>query len=59
VKLPSLKGQKEIVSYLDEAAEGTRQLVTRQATQLALLNEHRQALITAVVTGQMNNSAAA
>jgi type I restriction enzyme S subunit len=59
VTLPSPTGQEEIVRYLEMASEHSQQLIGRQERQLGLLQEHRQALITAAVTGQMDIPSAA
>jgi type I restriction enzyme S subunit len=54
VPTPPRQEQEEIVVFLD--AEGSRwlELEARLIRQIELLTEHRQALITAAVTGQIN-----
>jgi type I restriction enzyme, S subunit len=59
IVLPSLGEQGAIVNLLDrdwEIARRTEQLLSRQ---VALLREHRQALITAAVTGESDNAGVA
>ncbi len=45
--------QRRIVAELDEARAKMRDLQERWAHQIQLLTEHRQALITAAVTGRI------
>jgi type I restriction enzyme S subunit len=54
VPLPELGEQREIVARIREANARIDRLVDAINTQLALLAERRQALITAAVTGQMD-----
>lgn len=53
VHVPSLKRQEELVSRLDHQVVVADQLRIKLRSQLALLAEHRQALVTAAVTGQL------
>lgn len=53
VHVPPLKRQKELVSRLDHQVVVADQLRIKLRSQLALLAEHRQALITAAVTGRL------
>lgn len=54
VPLPSLGVQRALVSQVQEDLQATAALRTLLNRQLALLVEHRQALITAAVTGQFD-----
>jgi type I restriction enzyme S subunit len=54
IPLPTLKAQADVVARV-RAEEGKATIVVDRLTrQLSLLREHRQALITAAVTGQMD-----
>lgn len=50
---PPLIEQAEIVEYLDGNTQKTDQILAICGSQLSLLQEYRQALITAAVTGQL------
>lgn len=50
---PLAEEQTEIVEHLDSQALVVRSSCQRLASQIELLREHRQALITAAVTGQL------
>lgn len=52
--VPSLKEQRELVDRLVESDQNRRSLTARLSEQVELLREHRQALITAAVTGQVD-----
>ncbi len=54
VPLPSIKIQTEIADRLDQAQARVDQLTKALDRQVNLLQEHRQALITAAVTGQLD-----
>jgi type I restriction enzyme, S subunit len=51
---PQPREQEEIVAYLDNRGALVRRLTATVDTQLSLLAERRQALITAAVTGQLD-----
>ena len=51
---PDAEEQEEIVGRLDHAMSVTSSLVERLTGQIQLMLEHRQALITAAVTGQID-----
>jgi type I restriction enzyme, S subunit len=53
IPLPSRKDQEEILVLLTMRRERVRRLQQSLHDQVTLLHEHRQALITAAVTGQM------
>jgi type I restriction enzyme S subunit len=53
VPLPPLARQRAIADYLDQETARIDALVERIDRQVALLQEHRQALITAAVTGEL------
>jgi len=57
--VPDLKAQQAIADQLDETTKTIDEVVAVIEQQLALLNEHRQALITAAVTGQLDIAEAA
>jgi type I restriction enzyme S subunit len=50
---PDLEAQDRIVAMLDDVHTRVDQLVLTIRTQIGLLQEHRQALITAAVTGEL------
>ncbi len=52
--MPSIKIQTEIADRLDQAQARVDQLTKALDRQVNLLQEHRQALITAAVTGQLD-----
>lgn len=54
--LPPIERQRELVSSLTEDLSRLERLVARIERQVDLLNEHRQALITAAVSGQVETS---
>lgn len=54
VNLPSFDEQQRIARELDALAGRTRNLINTLERQIELLKEHRQALITAAVTGEMD-----
>lgn len=54
IHVPSPERQKDLVSHLDRQVATVDRLRTRLRHQIELLAEHRQALITAAVTGQLN-----
>jgi type I restriction enzyme S subunit len=54
VPLPPIEQQRRIVGTLDAEASICHFLTSRLETQLSLLAEHRQALITAAVTREFN-----
>ncbi|MEU5770727.1 restriction endonuclease subunit S [Streptomyces asoensis] len=58
VNVPSLSEQKESATQIDRALTQHEKLRATMARQLSLLNERRQALITAAVTGQFDVSTA-
>ena len=51
--VPSIEDQAVVIAHLDELAAKTTQASHLLGTQIALLGEHRQALITAAVTGEL------
>jgi type I restriction enzyme S subunit len=53
IPLPPLEDQRGTAAELDSAEERTAQLASAETRQVALLQERRQALITAAVTGQL------
>ena len=53
VPRPSAAEQRRLSVLLDEANQAKSKLVARVQCQLDLLAEHRQALITAAVTGEL------
>lgn len=57
--LPSNATQREIVARLRRSSEMMRKMTSALSSQLALLKEHRQALITAAVTGELDVSGVA
>ena len=54
IGLPRLAEQREIVSYLDSQAGRLQKLGAAIASQLTLLAEYQEALITAAVTGEID-----
>ena len=56
--LPPLREQREIERRISEQAQKTVRLTSRIEKQVALLVEHRQALITAAVIGELDLSEA-
>jgi type I restriction enzyme S subunit len=52
--VPARHEQEELVQQIGKEQEVTNYLVSRSERQLELLQEHRQALITAAVTGQLD-----
>lgn len=52
--LPPLDEQRRIVRFLDDEIERVSAITGRISQQLVLLSEHRQALITAAVTGGLD-----
>jgi type I restriction enzyme, S subunit len=59
ILLPSLEAQRELVLELDARHQTAEALTGHLDSQVALLQERRQALITAAVAGQMDSSEAA
>jgi len=59
VPFPSLSAQRRIVADSDSERKATEFLVDALTRQLLLLQEHRQALITAAVTGKLEIPGAA
>ncbi|MGF1472939.1 MAG: restriction endonuclease subunit S [Rubrobacteraceae bacterium] len=59
IHVPSLERQEELVVHLDQQRAITERLRTKLHCQIELLTEHRQALITAAVTGQLEIPGAA
>jgi len=59
VPLPPVHAQREIPATLDALERHQRALSNRLASQINLLREHRQALITAAVSGQLEIAKAA
>jgi type I restriction enzyme S subunit len=57
--LPPLDEQRKIVRFLDEETGSVNAITRRLDQQIALLREHRQALISAAVTGELDVSKAA
>jgi type I restriction enzyme S subunit len=57
--LPPLDEQRNIVRFLDEERERVSSIARRIDQQVDLLKDHRHALITAAVTGQLNIAKAA
>ncbi|MEU0530911.1 restriction endonuclease subunit S [Amycolatopsis tolypomycina] len=53
IQVPSLEEQRELVCTLQRAAQLKMELTEKLGRQIDLLKEHRQALITAAVTGEM------
>jgi type I restriction enzyme, S subunit len=53
IPLPPKAAQRHVVDELDAARERADVLVVRLVHQVSLLQEHRQALITAAVTGEL------
>jgi type I restriction enzyme S subunit len=54
VPLPPAEEQAQIASHIDALLERSDALVDRTSNSIALLREHRAALITAAVTGQID-----
>lgn len=54
VPLPPLEEQASIVDELDSASTRANETIERLNRQIHLLSEHRQALITAAVTGELD-----
>jgi type I restriction enzyme S subunit len=48
---PDPATQERLVAFLDKAGEGENKLIEAIERQIGLLQEHRQALIAAVITG--------
>ncbi len=59
IPAPDLEVQDRIVAMLDDVHTRVDQLVLTIRTQIGLLQEHRQALITAAVTGELEVSGVA
>ena len=53
IPVPPAETQAEIVKEIQSAEDSTELLVTKIREQVSLLQERRQALITAAVTGQL------
>jgi len=53
LRVPPIEAQRELIDRLRSSASSLRQLRSLNLQQLALLTEHRQALITSLVTGEM------
>lgn len=56
VPVPPIADQEEIASMLDSKWASLQSIEARLARQIDLLTEHRQALITTAVTGQLHRS---
>lgn len=54
ITLPPMTEQQEIAAYLDRVTTKLDALSTEAETSIALLQEHRSALITALVTGKVD-----
>ena len=54
VTLPQLEEQKRIVSYLDSETSKIDSRIAKRRKQIELLQEYKQALITAAVTGKID-----
>lgn len=54
IPFPPIEEQMTIAGYLDEQESSVRNLVEKSITSISLLQEHRQALITAAVTGKID-----
>jgi type I restriction enzyme S subunit len=54
IPLPPLMEQEQIVARIRRRRESVRQLVSALESQVSLLVEHRQAIITAAVTGEID-----
>lgn len=54
INVPSRPEQDARVAHLTDAVIATRRIESVLCSQLALLQEHRQALVTAVVTGELD-----
>ena len=54
VTLPQLEEQKRIASYLDAETSKIDTRIAKRRKQIALLQEYKQALITAAVTGKID-----
>ena len=54
IPLPSLKGQAEIISFLDTETTSLDALTAEATRGIALLKERRSALISAAVTGKID-----
>jgi type I restriction enzyme S subunit len=59
VPVPSLDEQRRLAEELDAKADQLQSLTSRLERQIELLSEHRQALITAAVTGRIEIPGAA
>jgi len=54
--VPASQGQKQLAGRLDRASQATAAIRSRLEEQLRVLNERRQVLITAAVTGELDPS---
>jgi len=54
VAWPPVDEQKQIVKHLQTMEQQVQRLIRETETSIALLIEHRSALITAVVTGKVD-----
>ena len=54
--VPSTEMQREIADYLDNETNRIDALIAKVDTQVELLKEHRHALITRAVTGELEVS---
>lgn len=59
VPVPSADRQREIAAVLDERWDQIERVVERLAGQVQLLDEHRRAVVTTAVTGQLDIAKAA
>ena len=59
IPLPPLMKQEQIVARIQRRRESVRQLLSALESQVSLLVEHRQAIITAAVTGEIDTPWAA
>lgn len=54
VAMPSLAEQQEILAQIDKITSRVDQVITQTERSIELLKEHRSALVTAAVTGQID-----
>jgi len=59
IVVPHRAHQPTILGTIDASASETRSVILRLSSQVELLREHRQALVTKAVTGQMNGPSVA
>ncbi len=56
ITFPPLKQQTKIANYLDQKTKKIDTLIEKSTQAIALLKEHRVALVSAVVTGKVDVS---